>query len=195
MKSCRKCNTTLNDNNWSNSRKTRKDYICKTCKSNEMSGLREYRKECEEEASGVTRCVSCRVILGSHNTYTTNKIRCVDCIATNTKQWKEAKGLSYMLWVGARSRARAKGIPFDLEIDDIKIPERCPVFGVPMERAEGTRGANDNSPTLDKIIPELGYVKGNVEVISWKANRLKSNGTLEDFESLVVWLREVSRAA
>lgn len=100
------------------------------------------------------------------------------------------KSVAYRLWVGAHSRAAKKGLPFDLEVADIEVPEKCPVFGVPMERATGSRGAGDSSPTLDKIIPELGYVKGNVAVISWKANRLKSNGTLDDFRALTRWLSE-----
>ena len=103
----------------------------------------------------------------------------------------DEKPLEYRLWLGARSRARAKGIPFDITLDDIVIPEVCPVYGVPLERAEGTRGPGEYSPTLDKVIPELGYVKGNVQVISWRANRLKSNGTLEDFQAITRWLEGV----
>lgn len=46
----------------------------------------------------------------------------------------------------------------------------------------------DNSPSLDKLIPDLGYVKGNVAVISWRANRFKSDGTLEEIRMIADWM-------
>ena len=54
----------------------------------------------------------------------------------------------------------------------------------------------DNSPTLDRIVPELGYVPGNVAVISWKANRLKGNNTdPELFEKVAKYIRKHQRAS
>lgn len=41
---------------------------------------------------------------------------------------------------------------------------------------------NEDSPSIDKVIPELGYVRGNVWVISNKANRIKNNATLEELK-------------
>ena len=123
------------------------------------------------------------------NTYKGLRTICKDCHNASHKERMGGKPVEYRLWVGARSRARAKGLPFDLEVDDIRVPLVCPVYGVPLEIAEGSTG--DFSPTLDKIIPERGYVKGNVQVISWRANRLKSNGTLDDFKAIVRWLEKV----
>jgi hypothetical protein len=192
MYQCRKCKDTLSDNNWSTSRKNKKDYICKTCKSNQMSSFRELQEEKKELSLGITRCVGCTTIITNDNTYKTNRVRCIPCVAKMNKQWQDTKGPAYLLWVAAKSRAKKKNLPFNLEVEDIVIPDRCPVFGVPLERAEG-RGADDNSPTLDKLIPSLGYVKGNIAVISWKANRLKSNGSLTDFEAIVGWLRSAQQ--
>jgi hypothetical protein len=39
-------------------------------------------------------------------------------------------------------------------------------------------------------VPSLGYVRGNVEVISWRANSLKRDGTLDEMEKLVMWMRK-----
>ncbi len=75
----------------------------------------------------------------------------------------------------ARLRARKAGLPFNLVYTDIVIPETCPYLGIPLIRA--VRNRSDNSPTLDKIIPERGYVRGNVIVVSNRANRAKSNLT------------------
>jgi hypothetical protein len=82
------------------------------------------------------------------------------------------------LWKGARIRADNKGVPFTITIDDIVIPDVCPVLGVKLEHGVGC--VCDNSPTLDRIIPELGYVVGNIQVISHKANTIKNYATYED---------------
>lgn len=49
----------------------------------------------------------------------------------------------------------------------------------------GTKHANDNSPNLDRIVNALGYVKGNVIVVSARANRLKSDSTLDELRKLI----------
>lgn len=49
----------------------------------------------------------------------------------------------------------------------------------------------DGSPSLDRVDNTRGYVPGNVLVISWKANQIKSNATLAELESIVAWLRSV----
>jgi hypothetical protein len=78
----------------------------------------------------------------------------------------------------AKMRAKRDRVPFALTPEDLIIPEFCPVLGIRLERSTGTgRGATDNSPSLDKIIPALGYVRGNAVVISNLANRLKSSAT------------------
>lgn len=92
----------------------------------------------------------------------------------------------------AANRAREYGIPFDLVESDIVIPSVCPVYGTPFVAEPGKKGrANNTSPSLDRVIPALGYVKGNVRVISNRANNLKNNASLEDLERLVDYLRAV----
>jgi hypothetical protein len=80
--------------------------------------------------------------------------------------------------IAAKGRAKRLNIPFDLITEDIVIPEICPVLGIKLERSLSR--FNNNSPTLDRIQPDLGYTKGNVRVISHRANALKSNMTLEE---------------
>ena len=45
-----------------------------------------------------------------------------------------------------------------------------------------------SSPSLDRLVPALGYVKGNVQVISWRANKLKGEGTAEDHRLIAEWM-------
>lgn len=59
-------------------------------------------------------------------------------------------------------------------ISDIIIPETCPMLGIKLEFGFDKQGGNFNSPSLDRIIPELGYTKGNVMVISKRANMIKT---------------------
>jgi hypothetical protein len=81
-----------------------------------------------------------------------------------------------------KTRAKKDGVPFTLTREDIHIPDRCPVLGIALEI--GGIGGSDNSPELDKVIPALGYVPGNVVVISRRANRIKSNATLEELQKI-----------
>lgn len=105
--------------------------------------------------------------------------------AHNLRRRKE-NPRSEMLW-GAKSRAKQLGLPFDLTLEDIVIPERCPVLGTVLVAQHGKR-ARDVSPSLDRIIPKLGYVKGNVRVISTRANILKNNGTVEEFVAVLRYM-------
>lgn len=77
-----------------------------------------------------------------------------------------------------RHRAKARGIPFNLTAKDIKISKRCPVLGIPLRVTPGQQ--SDHSPSLDRIRPRRGYVKGNVVVISMRANRIKSDATIQE---------------
>jgi hypothetical protein len=98
---------------------------------------------------------------------------------SGTKKWE--------LFHNAKKRAKDDDLPFNIEIDDIGIPEICPVLGIKLEANTGGQRMNDNSPTLDKFYPAKGYVKGNIQVISWKANRMKSDGTPDEWIKIAEW--------
>lgn len=87
-----------------------------------------------------------------------------------------------------RNRARREGIPYSLTRDDLIIPERCPVLGLRLRRPG--EGQAEDSPSIDRIVPERGYVSGNVAVISMRANRLKNDGSAEEHERIAAWMRE-----
>lgn len=80
----------------------------------------------------------------------------------------------------ARARAKRKGIPFEITEEDFTIPSECPLLEIPLFPGEGK--VCDNSPTLDRKIPELGYVKGNVWVISFRANMIKNSSSFDEFQ-------------
>jgi hypothetical protein len=83
----------------------------------------------------------------------------------------------------AKSRARRAGLPFDISVDTMYWPTHCPVLGLelsynkaPTTKREGWQNQS-NTATLDRHVNELGYVLGNVNVISHRANRIKSDAT------------------
>lgn len=92
-----------------------------------------------------------------------------------------------------KSRAKKSGIPFQLSLEHIVIPEVCPVLGIPLNFDSVERkGPKMNSPSIDRIKPDLGYVPGNVRIISHRANSLKSNATVAELEMVLADLRTIA---
>lgn len=120
---------------------------------------------------------------------------CSDCISQKRSKSRRYEhrfnprprkyGVRETLYWGARSRAKEKNVPIDITKEDITIPEKCPLLGIPLMVAVGKRAPMPNSPTLDRKIPALGYIKGNIQVISFKANVMKSDASLAEMQVLV----------
>lgn len=86
----------------------------------------------------------------------------------------------------AKTRAKKRGLEFNLELEDIIIPEHCPVLGLKLEQG----GFNSpNSPSLDRVDNSKGYVKGNVRVISHRANSIKRDATLEELQAICEYMK------
>lgn len=90
---------------------------------------------------------------------------------------------------GAKARATKYGVPFDLDKAYICsiLTDICPVFGQPFVWYGNKLSAF--SPSLDRIVPSRGYVRGNVVVISQRANAIKSDATAEEIQAVADWLR------
>ncbi len=77
----------------------------------------------------------------------------------------------------ARRRALRKGLDFELDLEYLEsiwpINDICPALGILMEVKSG--GPTSASPSLDRVIPELGYIKGNVAIVSRLANQVMSH--------------------
>jgi len=101
---------------------------------------------------------------------------CKACATVEKRVYRKRNIKSFML-NNARRRADRFGTLFNITEQDIFIPETCPVLGIPLVISSGH--AKPNSPSLDRIFPELGYIKGNIIVVSSLANTIKSYGTVE----------------
>lgn len=88
-----------------------------------------------------------------------------------------------------RKRANSKYTrhEFTITFDEIVWNTTCPILGSTLNYFTGIREAN--SVSFDRIDSSKGYVSGNVQIISWRANNLKSNGTIEEFEKLLTFLK------
>lgn len=82
-----------------------------------------------------------------------------------------------------KARAKRKGIYFNIAIEDIVLPEKCPVFDKPF-----IYGDHLWTYSIDRIEPEKGYIKGNIAIISNKANMMKSTASKEEILKLYLWL-------
>jgi len=119
-------------------------------------------------------------------------------VSKGTKFYRELsrKNPALRLWKSAAYRARKTGLPFDITVEDILVPSHCPVFGVKLVAEigdQGHRGPTLYSPSLDRHDPSLGYVKGNVVVMSHRANLLKSNASIEELEAVLAYLRAAKK--
>lgn len=97
----------------------------------------------------------------------------------------------------ARHRAKYAGIDFSITEADLVFPDRCPVFDEPLSfglgRGEGqSLAGRDWRYSIDRIDNQMGYVPGNVVVVSYRANRLKSDANIAELARLVEFYHELA---
>jgi hypothetical protein len=89
----------------------------------------------------------------------------------------------------ARKRARKKNFECTVQLSDLEpLPTHCPVFGLELSRGNGHQ--DPSAYSLDRIDNRLGYIPGNVVVISYLANRLKNDGTAAQHARIALWMRQ-----
>lgn len=117
-------------------------------------------------------------------------------VGRTTMWYRRQKENNYgaLLYRFARDRARVKGIDFDIDVSDIVIPDICPVFKKPFVFDKKGYGADPMSPSLDRIDSTRGYVRGNVAVISHRANSWKSDLSLSEVRALLTYMEEQERS-
>lgn len=122
------------------------------------------------------------------------------------KIWKEKEPCQYRvkkhafmlgpdLYQECKSRFRRKvqnckslNTPFDLEFDDIEWPTHCPVLGIELDYYGLLGSRNEASVSFDRVDSTIGYVPGNVIIISWRANRVKNDGTSEEHRKIAEYI-------
>lgn len=118
----------------------------------------------------------------------TRRKECRACMNKRKTAHYHKNPISYKL-KEAKRRANAKGWDFNITEADVVIPEFCPLLGIPLEI--NTHGASHNSPSIDRIDSTKGYVKGNVWIISHRANTVKNDASLQELELITANLRKL----
>ena len=83
----------------------------------------------------------------------------------------------------AKRRSARVGVEFNISVEDVVVPKVCPLLGIPINSYSEHP---DFRPSLDRIDPKRGYIKGNVQVVSHKANRVKSNANGDELLTMAV---------
>lgn len=113
--------------------------------------------------------------------YSQNKPR----LLSNRKRYYGAQANVRKLLNAAKQRAKQKGWEFNITVEDLDIPEVCPVLGEPL--IKHTRYA----PSIDRLDSTKGYTKDNVWIISRRANLMKNDATIEDLKRFAEWVRRL----
>jgi len=110
----------------------------------------------------------------------------------NKKRWENSRKNAWLklkandkarLFKNAKHSARTRFLDFDLTEEDIVIPEICPVLRIPFDNTKISY-----TMSVDRIDNNLGYVKGNVQVITRKANTMKNDATKEQLLAFADWI-------
>ena len=111
-------------------------------------------------------------------------------MAFNLKKYNQSiRGIAVTACKASKRRARIKNLPFNLTSNYLEsiYPKNsvCPILGYTMKVSNISLGKL--SPTLDRIDPRLGYVKGNVEFVTNIANLMMTSATGKDIKRFVKW--------
>lgn len=109
---------------------------------------------------------------------------CNQCNSTRVKSTHPIK----KMWQRAKNRATQKNLEFNIELEDINIPEKCPILNIKLQVHSGSSGGKPESPALDRIDNSKGYIKGNVMVISHLANQMKASASVTELQTFAKWV-------
>lgn len=125
-------------------------------------------------------CTNC----GNIFEITSKMTLCKSCnserVKSKTPEWK--------MHQRAKQRALKTGREFSISVNDIIIPDICPILGIKINMNSGKSGAYKNSPSLDRIDNSKGYTKKNIQVISQLANAMKCHASVEELQNFADWI-------
>ncbi len=125
-------------------------------------------------------CTNCGILFEK----TSKMTLCKKCNSNRVKsqhpEWK--------MHQRAKQRCKQTGLEFSISVDDIVIPDVCPILGLKLNINSGKSGAYKNSPSLDRINNKKGYTPDNIQVISQLANAMKGAASDEDLLAFAKWV-------
>lgn len=188
IRTCRKCGDTQELEKFQKDKSCPSGYrhVCKACKNiavltNEQRRdarkkyVANWKKENPDYGSKWKAANKDRVKANARKWYTKS-------YETQPARW---------LYTRARRRAKQEGLQFDITVSDIHVPDICPALGIHLVINKNRVAAN--SPSLDRIEPDLGYTKGNIIVVSMLANAIKTNATPEQIIAVGEFYADLKR--
>ena len=91
----------------------------------------------------------------------------------------------------AKERSKRYNLSCDLTLIYLEsiANDECPVFKTPFVWGQ-SNGRHPYRPSLDRVVPNLGYIQGNVVFISQKANTIKQDVTEKELYAVADWLHD-----
>jgi predicted nucleic acid-binding Zn-ribbon protein len=130
------------------------------------------------------QCTACGIIFEKNGVNTMTI-----CRSCNTTRVKNGQSAEQKMLQRARNRSKNNKIECNLELSDIFIPEKCPILKIPLVVHSGSSGGKFNSPALDRIDNTKGYIRGNVWVISHRANQMKVDANIKELKLFAEWIQ------
>lgn len=164
--------------------------ICTTCK--QFCFYTEYTKNASAKDGLQHNCKAC-----DNARQRKRRIEKKDDLLEYSRKYQATRRNNFeyrlqMLLNASKQRATIKNREHTITLQDIKdkypVDGKCPVFGTPLQF--NSSGFRDSSPSIDRIDSNKGYTKENIQIISWKANQIKRNASLEELILLVNYLNQ-----
>jgi hypothetical protein len=136
--------------------------------------------------SGKKRCRACLLTWNAQKAKEWYREKPRECRAKagQMQKLKRRADPQYRLYITSKKSAKSRGLEHTLSPEDISVPDLCPVLNCPMSM---------NTPyaaSVDRVDSSKGYVPGNIQVMSWKANTMKNNATEEELRLFAAWVRK-----
>jgi hypothetical protein len=165
---------------------------CKRLRHNEV--CREYNKKHKKIL--YKYCKLCNTKFKANSNRQVHCQKCIDSKAKN--RFYDIQRLykypNKNLFYNAKRRAKTKNLEFSITLKDIQLPKSCPVLGIPLYIDpifnNGKKGRGGHGYSIDRINLDKVYTKDNICIISDRANRLKSDATIEELEKILDYMKK-----
>lgn len=202
-KKCNDCESSKEISDFNNNIITKdgKSYYCRECE-------KEKRAEYNLGKRRIKICSKCkkgRSIKFFHNDSSKNdgkKSRCKFCVnkvnpyklsqkeyyKLNKEKYKQS-GLKHHIIHNVKKYITDDSIDFNILPEDIDIPEYCPILNIRINTEyTGQSGPKDNSPSIMLLDESKGYVKDNIMMVSYKANKIRKRFNPDDIRSVLDYI-------
>lgn len=118
-------------------------------------------------------------------------IECTTITSRESRRRQRANDPALSMFAEARRRASRDGLEFSIQKSDIVVTDKCPCCNVSM--AVSKMNKSRNSPSLDRLDNNIGYVASNITVICWRCNKIKGDATASELHAVANWIESKSR--